>query len=132
MDRTKRRIALGVCGALFGFAGALALSIAATLALAQWVGMVYATLIVGSAYTLLAFVCAYVFLRPSKTTEEEVDSIESVTADALADLPFDTIEAIIRKRPIATIGLALAAGYVGMRDPDSTVRHAQNMLFRLL
>ena len=131
MDKTKRRIAFGICGAAFGLAGAIAISISATLALAELIGMIYATLAVSAAYIALALISAFIFLRPSKTTTEEVGSIESATAEALADLPFDTIEAIIKKRPLAALGIALAVGYVGARDPEGAMKSAQNMFSKL-
>lgn len=132
MDATKVRLAAGAGAVFFGAAGMIALSIAGIIALAAVIGIVWASVTAAVIYTAAACACLYVFLRPQRATGEEVSDLESTTADALADLPFDTVKSMVQKRPLTSIGLALVAGYAVSRDPETTARHAQRLLLGLL
>ncbi|MBB36234.1 MAG: hypothetical protein CME88_16285 [Hirschia sp.] len=132
MDKAKYRLVSGVGAAFFGLAGAVVMSVAAIVWLAELVGLPWATFYIGMFYTLVAGTLAIIFLRPFKSSSDEVEELEHATADALADLPFDTLEAIIKKRPIAAVGLAVALGYAGAKDPDGSMRNVQNALFKLI
>ncbi len=132
MDFAKNRIFLGVCGAVLGFAGVLALCAAIIVALAEHYGWLIATSSVGGTLVIIASICVYFFLRPFVTSHEEIEAVEETAASALADLPLDIIEAQIQKSPLAAVGLALVAGYAGARDPEKSLNQMQGWLMRLL
>ena len=132
MDQAKTRLTLGVCGAVFCVASVFAFFAAFIYALAQIFGPLAGLLIVGALFLVVGGICMVLFLRPFVSSSEEVADLEEATADALADLPFDTVEAIIRKRPLASIGLALFAGYAGVRDPHRSLNQVQDLLIRLI
>lgn len=132
MDKAKLRLLAGVSGAVFGFAGILALSAAFTLILSQWMPMWAAGLTTGGVLFLVAALCVLFFLDIFKSSEEELDQFEDATADMLADLPFDTIKAIVEKRPLTTLGIAALAGYAATSDPDRAMKNAERLVLGLL
>lgn len=132
MDKAKLRLLAGASGAVFGFAGILALSCALALLLANWMPLSLAALAVGGTLFIIATFCVLFFLNIFKSAGEEIDQFEDATADALADLPFDTIAAIVEKRPLVAMGVAAFAGYAAARDPDNAVKNAEKMLFNFL
>lgn len=132
MDTTKLRVAAGAGAIFFGIAGVISLTVAGVIALATVIGVVWSSVTAAVVFIAAACICLYIFLEPEKATSEEVDEIEDATADALADLPFDTVKAIIQKRPLTSVGLALVAGYAASRDPESTARHAQRLILGLI
>ena len=132
MDVAKIRIAASVGAAVFGFIGTTALCVAGTLAFATQVGLMWASFIMAGITLLTGVVCAIIFLKPSTTTEEELDQFEHATADMLADLPFDTIASLVEKRPIAAASMALAAGYFVVRHPDEAIKGLQKLADELI
>ena len=132
MDKAKLRLLAGVSGAVFGFAGILALSCALAVLLANWMPLSLAAFAVGSVLFIAAALCIFFFLDIFKSSSAELDQLEDATADALADLPFDTIAAIVEKRPLMAIGIAAFAGFAAARDPDNAVKNAEKMLFNFL
>lgn len=132
MDSAKLRFAAAAGAILFGVAGLAALSIALVLLLSTVLGSLAATATVGAMYAALAFACLYVFLMPHKPASDEIDDLESATAAALADLPFEAVKSIVQKRPLASMTLALAAGYSMMKDPDGAMKGAQRIVLGLI
>ncbi|MGB3627742.1 MAG: hypothetical protein WA989_18090 [Henriciella sp.] len=132
MDVAKLRIAACVGAAFFGFIGTTALCVAGTLALVPVMGLIWATFTMACVMLFFGCICAIIFLKPSKTTEEELDQFENATADMLAELPFDTIASIVEKRPIAAASMALAAGYLIVSNPDQAAKGLQKLVDELI
>jgi hypothetical protein len=132
MDTTKLRLFAAVAGIVFGLGGVFALAVASTLALATILGLVGASFAVAAILLAVACACLYLFLQPTRSSAEEMDNIEDATADALADLPFDTLKSVIEKRPLTVAALALLAGYAVVRDPAAVARHTQRFMVGLL
>lgn len=132
MDTTKLRLLAAVAGIVFGLGGVFALAVALTLALATVIGLVGACFTVAALMMSAACACLYMFLQPARSSGDELDTIEDATADALADLPFDTLKSIVEKRPLTVAALALVAGYSVARDPAGMARHAQRFMVGLL
>ncbi|HIG23052.1 MAG TPA: hypothetical protein EYG02_12230 [Henriciella marina] len=132
MDVAKLRIIAGAGAVFFGFAGVTTLTVAVVVALMPVIGLLWATVCVASLFLFVACVCTVVFLKPGKSTEEELDQFENATADMLADLPFDAIEALVEKRPIVAATAALAAGYFLISSPDSASKGLQKLFDQLI
>jgi hypothetical protein len=132
MDKAKLRLLAALCGGLFAFAGSVILAFAAVIVLTPVLGQAWATVAVGLVFLALACACLYYFLMPYKAAEEEVHQAEEMAALALADLPFDTVEAIIRRHPVSALTVAVAAGYIAVRDPENASRGLRRLLTGLL
>lgn len=132
MDVAKLRFAAAAGAILFGVAGLAALSAALVLLLSTVLGPLAATATVGAIYVALAFACLYVFLMPHKPATDEIEDLEAATAEALGDLPFEAVKSIVQKRPLASMTLALAAGYSIMRDPEGAMKGAQRVVLGLI
>ena len=132
MDKAKLRLLAGVSGGVFGFAGILALSAGVAMLLSHWMPLWVAGFATGGALFVVAAVCIFFFLDIFKSAEEELDQFEDATADMLADLPFDTIKAIVEKRPLTALGVAALAGYAATSDPDRTMKNAERLVMGLL
>lgn len=115
-----------------GLGGALWLFVASTLALANWVGLANAAFIVAGAGILVSAICFVICLRPFRPIEDEVSDAESAAADALADLPIDTVRSFVERRPLTTTALAMAVGYSVVRHPHTVQRHAERYILSLL
>merc|ERR1712108_73499 len=87
MDVAKLRIIAGAGAVFFGFAGVTTLTIACVIALIPVIGLLWSTVAVASILLCIACICIVVFLKPGKSTEEELDQFEHATADMLAELP---------------------------------------------
>ena len=105
---------------------------ASTLALAEVIGVIYATFAVAAVALTLAVICLFLFLRPFRSVEAEVDDMEEATAEALADLPFDTVRNLIQQRPITATAIALALGYSLIRNPQAAQRQVERFFFSML
>lgn len=132
IDSAKLRFLAGAGAALFGFVGVCALGVAAALALAPYVGVAEAAALVGGLLSLLAVICLILLARPSTSAEEEMAKIETLTAEALADLPFDTLKALIEKRPMASLAIAATTGYTLSRDPEAAAQNLRRAVSGLL
>ena len=132
MDQTKLRIFAATVGVLFGLSGVLALFVAATVGLAEVMGLAAAAATVAGIGLLLAAGCLVFCLQPFRSMEQEVDGVEDVTADALADLPIDTLRSFVERRPLTTTALAMVLGYSVVRDPPAAQRHAERFLMSIL
>ncbi|KCZ52245.1 hypothetical protein [Hyphomonas pacifica] len=132
MDATKGRLLAAAIGILCGFCGILALMTAGVLALSKVIGMTAACFLVSSILMLISVIMMYLFLKPYRPSSEEIDDLEDSTADALADLPFDTLKKLVEKYPVSVTAGALILGYTLVRDPKTATRHAQRLLLGLL
>ena len=111
------RIISTVAGAIFGVCGIAILCVALVLALTPFMGQLYAVLSTGGLCLVLSGgLMWFAFARP-QAFEEDVDEIEKVAAEAIADLPFDIIETSLEKRPALTIAAAAIGGYAIARNP---------------
>ena len=132
MDITKLRLLAAAAGLLLGLGATLTLFVAATLGLAEVMGLVWAAFTVAMAGLLLAGICLFFFLQPYRSMEEEVDEVEEATADALADLPFDAIRSLVERRPLTTTAIALVLGYTLVRNPQAAQRQAERFIMSML
>lgn len=132
MDTTKLRLFAAAAGFLLGLGGTFALFVAVTLALAEAMGLVAAAFTVAGVALGLGLICLFVFLQPFRSFEDEVEEVEEVTAEALADLPFDTIRAIVQRRPLTTTAMALVLGYSLVRHPQVAQRQVERFIMSVL
>ncbi|WP_300376898.1 hypothetical protein [Henriciella sp.] len=132
MDAAKLRIIAGAGAAFFGLAGTTALTVAGVLALIPVMGLLWATVTAASVLLFVACICVLVFLKPGKSTEEELDQFEHATADMLAELPFDAISSLVEKRPLTAASMALAAGYLLVSNPDQASKGLQKIMDELM
>lgn len=128
MDAAKLRIAAGAGAVFFGLAGTTALTVAAVIALIPIIGTLWATVTVACFLLAISLICVVVFLKPGKSTEEELDQFEHATADMLAELPFDTIASLVERRPVAAASMALAAGYFIVSNPEQAAKGLQKLM----
>lgn len=132
MDGAKLRLIAGASAGVFAVVGVSAFSVGAALALETVVGLVGALCIVGGVLLCLTALSVFVVARPEMSIEEEVSTIEGLTAEALADLPFDTVKAMIEKRPMASLAVAATTGYAMSRDPGKAASHLRRAVTGLL
>lgn len=133
MDPAKQRLFAGIGGALFGFTGIFALMGAFALYLSTFMGDALAFALTGLTFILVGVAFLYVFLKPGKAASKELDQLEDATADALADLPFDTLKSMVEKRPLAMTGIAALIGYTLASDNnDMGAKTLQRALFGLI
>jgi nucleoside permease NupC len=109
-----------------------ALSVAGILALASVIGLTAACFTVAAILVAIAALMLYIFLLPYRKSSEEIDDLEESTANALADLPFDTLKSLVQKYPVSVSAGAMLLGYTLVRDPKTATRHAQRLLLGLL
>jgi len=117
MDATKLRLFAAVAGIL---------------ALASVIGLTAACFTVAAILVAIAALMLYIFLLPYRKSSEEIDDLEESTANALADLPFDTLKSLVQKYPVSVSAGAMLLGYTLVRDPKTATRHAQRLLLGLL
>ncbi|HAE26551.1 MULTISPECIES: phage holin family protein [Hyphomonas] len=132
MDETKLRIFAAAVGAVLALGGVLALFVAITISLAQVMGLAAAAFTVAGVGLLLAAVCLFFCLQPFRSMEQEVDEVEEATADALADLPLDTLRSFVERKPLTTTAIAMALGYSVVRHPHTAQRHAERFIMSML
>tara|TARA_B100000767_G_scaffold73126_1_gene69816 strand:+ start:519 stop:917 length:399 start_codon:yes stop_codon:yes gene_type:complete len=132
VDETKLRIFAAAVGAVLALGGVLALFVAITISLAQVMGLAAAAFTVAGVGLLLAAVCLFFCLQPFRSMEQEVDEVEEATADALADLPLDTLRSFVERKPLTTTAIAMALGYSVVRHPHTAQRHAERFIMSML
>lgn len=132
MDPAKLRLIAGVGGTLFGFAGLVALMIAAVIALSAVMGLAWATFTISMIFLALGCVGIVIFLKPYKAAEEEMNQFGEATADALADLPFDTIISMFEKRPLTMSALGVFIGYSMFKNPSQATSTIQRAMLAIL
>lgn len=127
MDTAKLRIIAGAGAGIFGFIATCGLSVAGWLALVPVMGAPLSALIVSSVLLTVALLCAFIFLKPKKSTDKELDQFEHATADLLADLPFDMVANLAEKRPMTASAIAMAAGYLVITNPEGVSKGLQKL-----
>ena len=133
MDPAKQRLFAGIGGALFGFTGIIALMGATTIALSSHVGYAVGAAISGLIFLTLGAGLLFLFIKPTKAASKEIDQLEDATADALADLPFDTLKSMIDKRPLAMTSVAALIGYGLASDKNNMgAKTLQRLLMGLI
>lgn len=132
MDAAKSRLVAAIGAGIFGTAAFVLLSVALVAALSSVLPAIWAYIAIASVYGTIACVCLVIVLQPSTSTVQEIEEIETATAMALADLPVDTLRALIEQRPVASIIFALTAGYAISRDPEGSIKGAERLLKTLL
>lgn len=133
MDPAKQRILAGIGGALFGFTGILGLMGALTVAIAPQIGYAAGAALSGVMFIIFGGGLLFVFLKPNKSASKEINQLEDATADALADLPFDTMKSMIEKRPLAMASIAALVGYGLANDRNGLgSKTLQRVLFGLI
>ncbi|HBH90210.1 hypothetical protein [Ponticaulis sp.] len=115
-----------------GFAGILFVSGALAVFLASVMGWGFAILAIGALLLLGAGLGIAYFAEPFQDIDEEFQELEDAAADALADLPFDTLKSIVDKRPLTSVSIAAIAGYSVANDPSNATKQAQRLMFGLL
>jgi hypothetical protein len=132
MDPAKLRIVLAVGGTMFGFAGILVLAVASALVLQLFMPLGAAAAITGGAWLLLGGALIFAGAKLLKPAEKELDQLEEATADALADLPFETLKSMVEKRPLAITSLAAFVGYSMVDDPGTAGRTLQRTILGII
>lgn len=132
MDTGKLRLAAGAGAAVFGVVGTAVLAVGLVLALSGPFGLTGASFCVGGVLFIAAIACLFFITRPDRTAEEDVSKIETLTAEALADLPFETLKALIEKRPMAAMMLAATTGYGLSRDPEAALANFRKAVTGLM
>lgn len=128
MDAAKLRLIAGAAAALFGAAGAAALAAALAIVLAPVLGLAFAVVVSALLMLAAASACLYVALAPDEPIEEDMAEVEQSAANLLADLPFDTVKAMVEKQPIAALSVALMAGYALRNDPRGAARNLRSIV----
>ncbi len=131
-DKAKLRLMAGAGGALLGFASVLFLALGLAVFLSEYIGWTGGAIVVGAILLCLSILALAYFIAPFKDVENEVSQFEEATADALADLPFDTIKALVEKRPVTALSVAALIGYSTTRDPGNAVKNAERMVMSIL
>lgn len=137
MDSAKIRVLAGVGGALLGFAAIGAIVLALGIALSGVVGAAWASLICALVLGAMSCGAVYIFVQPEHTHETSLsdpraeDKHEAIQ-DALVDIPFQAIIDIVDKRPLASVAVSLAAGFLIMEQPETVRKQAQKLLAGLL
>jgi nucleoside permease NupC len=132
MDPAKLRLFYGIAGGLTALVGFSALAVAFAVALAAplgWAGAVVATALV---FLVTSGILMVLCLKPTKPAEAELHQLEEATSQALADLPFDTFQSVVNKRPITVAIGAMVVGYMVFRNPGNALKAGQRILSALL
>ena len=132
MDTPKIRLIAGIGAAFFGFAGIGTFAAAGAVLLEPVLGLAWSIVTVASIFMSLALVCGFIFLDPTKSSEEEMDDFEHATAETLADLPFETMKVLLEKRPLTVAAIAAFAGYSLIKNPESMSKNIQKIIATLL
>ena len=127
----KTRIALGACGALLAPGGIGLLIAVATVLLQREYGIVFALTIVGVALLVISGVCFYLFIMPGRSITSEIEHLEEIGAESLAELPEDVLKSFVAKYPLYTVAASALAGYTVMKDPKTAGSHLSNAVVNL-
>lgn len=122
MGVAKTRILAGVAGVLLGLGGLFTLSLALVLGLAQLIGLVGAAFAAAAILLGGAGTCLYLMIRPDRSLKAETDEMKTAAADALAELPFKTLQSMTEARPMTLVAFAVIVGYALVRGPGPALR----------
>lgn len=137
MDSAKIRVLAGVGGVLLGFAAIGAIVLALGIALAGVFGAAWAAVICALVLGALACGGIYVFVQPEHTHETALadpaaEERHETVQDALVDIPMQALVDIIDKRPLASVAVSLAAGFLIMEQPEAVRKQMQRLVAGLL
>lgn len=139
----KLRVILMAGGSVIGLAGGGALTWAAVVALAPWLGLAGSAALVGAILSIAAAVAIWSATRPSVPMEEEFSGVTAAatntvayirddTLDTLTGLSLNAVSNLVEKRPILTLlGIGVAA-YAVTRAPNTSAGIVDRMLSRLI
>lgn len=112
--RVKRRaIRLAIGGAVVAILGLFCMTyllLALRIAIEPYLGPLWSPLAIGGVLGLGALIGYFALLRPRKAREEFAGASESAIPRSLAE-PVHQLETQIAKRPLISLGLALAGGF---------------------
>lgn len=137
MDSAKIRVLAGVGGVLLGFAAIVSIVLAVGIALAGIIGMAWAAVICSLILGALACGAVYLFVQPEHThatalATSDQDKRNDNVQDALLDIPTQALIDIVDKRPLASVAVSLAAGFLIMEQPEAVRKQMQRLLAGLL
>lgn len=137
MDSAKIRVLAGVGGVLLGFAAIASIVLALGIALSGVVGAAWAAVICALVLGALACAGVYFFIQPENTHETAVTHASSASAqdavrDALVDMPMQALVDIVDKRPLASVAVSVAAGFLVMEQPEAVRKQLQRALSGLI
>ncbi len=137
MDSAKIRVLAGVGGVLLGFAAVASIVLALGIALAGIFGAAWAAVICALILGALACGGVYVFVQPDHTHETalsdpKAEDRQDAVQDALVDIPMQALVDIVDKRPLASVAVSLAAGFLIMEQPDAVRKQLQRLVAGLI
>ncbi|KCZ86740.1 hypothetical protein HHI_16856 [Hyphomonas hirschiana VP5] len=139
----KLRIILMAGGSVIGLAGAGALSWAAVVALAPWLGLAESGALVGGVLIAAGGLAIWNATRPAVPLEDEFAGVTAAatntmtyirddTLDALTGMSLNVVGNMVSKRPLLTlVGVGVAA-YAVTRAPNTSAGIVDRMLSRLI
>lgn len=123
MFPSKTRLSAGAAMIVFGIVGLGTLSACLTVLLEPFYGLALSLAVVGGILFAIACLCLVIALRPDNSTEDEIHRLQSLMAEALADLPLDAINILVSKHPTTCLTLAAVTGYTLSKDPEAAIRN---------
>ena len=136
MDSAKIRVLAGVGGVLLGFAAIASIVLALGIALAGVFGPAWAALICALVLGALSCAGVYFFIQPEhhhdRVLTQAAETKHEAAQDALIDMPFQALVDIVDKRPLASVAVSLAAGFLIMEQPEQVRKQVQRILSDLL
>lgn len=137
MDSAKIRVLAGVGGVLLGFAAIASIVLALGIALSSVVGAAWAALICALVLGALACAGVYLFVQPEQTHETALahsfpTSGQDAIQDALVDMPMQALVDIVDKRPLASVAVSVAAGFLVMEQPEAVRKQLRRALSGLI
>lgn len=139
----KLRVILMAGGSVIGLAGAGALTWAAVVGLAPWLGLAGAGALVGGILTIGGGLAMWKATRPAVPLEDEFAGVTAAATNTMAYIRDDTLDALtgmslnvvgnmVEKRPLLTlVGVGVAA-YAVARAPNTSAGIVDRMLSRLI
>lgn len=139
----KLRVILMAGGSVIGLAGAGALTWAAVVAFAPWLGFAGAGALVGGILTLGGAIAMWKATRPAVPLEDEFAGVTAAATNTMAYIRDDTLDTLtgmslnvvgnmVEKRPLLTlVGVGVAA-YAVARAPNTSAGIVDRMLSRLI
>lgn len=139
----KLRVILMTGGSVIGLAGAGALTWAAIVALAPWLGLAGSGALVGGLLIIGGAVAMWKATRPAVPMEDEFAGVTAAATNTMAYIRDDTLDTLtgmslnvvgnmVSKRPLLTlVGVGVAA-YAVTRAPNTSATIVDRMLSRLV
>lgn len=139
----KLRAILIAGGSTLGLAGAGALTWAAIVALAPWMGLAWSGALVGGTLSIIAGTAIWKATRPEVPMEDEFAGVTAAATNTMAYIRDDTLDTLtgmslnavgrmVEKRPLLTlVGVGVAA-YAVTRAPNTSAGIFDRVLARLI